>query len=162
MGRDSKDLLHRCGRFDQHMQWQQQSARGGVDVHQSLLHLRQRLHFGQHDIGKSFSSCAHNGAHVVCKVGMVQRMQTYANARCQSLGLGSRNRKLLKQVRNGLRLLGFGASGYAVLAVQRDVHDTAAHFGHQSRLQLQALAHARRVAAVMVAYRQSPALGLRA
>ena len=89
-------------------------------------------------------------------------MHAHADARCQSVALGRRHCKRMQQVRNGLRLLGFGASGCAVLAVQRDVHDTAAHFGHQSRLQLQALAHARRVAAVMVAYRQSPALGLRA
>ena len=71
MGRDSKDLLHRCGRLDQHMQGQQQPARGGVDVHQSLLHLRKRLHFGQHDIGQPIRGCANDGAHVSGKVGMI-------------------------------------------------------------------------------------------
>ena len=162
MRRDSKHLLQRCGRFDQHMQGQQAPVPGGVDLQQSLLHLGKRLHFGQHDIGQSVRSGAHNGAHVVCEVGMVYSMHAHADARGCRLRCVARQRKFVEEFGHRLCLLRLCPNGRAVLAVQRHVHHAMAYFSDQRRLQLQAFAHARRHAAVVVAHRQSRALGLRA
>jgi hypothetical protein len=125
---------------------------GGVDGADGGVHVGHRLHLGQHDVRQALTHLPRNRRNVLGKSRMVDRMHPHRHARLGRRGLDQRHHQR--------GVLGFGTGGRAVLAIERDVeHAGAELFGHLG-LQLQALAHARLDAAVVVAHRQRHRAGL--
>ena len=152
MGGNFKRPVHGGGRFDQRMQRQAL----GVDGQEGFFgpgYVMNRFHLGQHDVGQAMPGAGQDGSQVLRECGVIHGMNAHAHAGFCRRGQG--------QLANQRGVFGFAASGRAVFAVQRDVKHAGAKFFRHFGLQLQALAHARFHAAVVVAHGQHAPAGLR-
>ena len=104
------------------------------------------------DVAQVLAGLARNDGHVVRK----RRMVDGVHARCHAGPGGC----LLRQLHDERGMRALLADRGTVLAVKRDVEHAVAEFRRQLGLQLQALAHARLDAAVVVAHRQGTGHGL--
>ena len=107
-----------------------------------LNHITHRLHLGHHDVGQPVARFAGDQGHVVEKGRVLDRMHPHGNP-CVV-------RSLQRQRHHHGSVFCFPPHGCTVFAVQCHVEDAGTKlFGHFC-LQLQAFAHPRLDAAVMV------------
>ena len=145
--------MHRLRRLDQHVQGQvggavaQQRPFGRLDV-------GHRLHLGNHDVHEAMTGLAGNLAQIGLERRVIDRVHAHRHA---GRGCGGQ-----RQFGHQRRVLGFAAHRGAVFAVQRHIEHAGAELLGHLGLQLQAFAHARLDAAVVVAHRQHHGAGLRA
>ncbi len=78
VGGDGKSLLHRSGRFNQHMQGQARTI-GAVQRPGHPIDLIDGFCLGQHDVGELVAHLADDAGHIIDKGGMVQRMHAHGD-----------------------------------------------------------------------------------
>ena len=151
-----KGVVNRQRRLDQHVQRQSRS-RGRTHIRQGFdnaLNIGCRIDLGNHQVAQPVTRLADDGGNVRLKGRMVNRVHTRCHAGTGGCG---------QQQRNHQRgVISLAAHGRAVFAVQRDVKHAGAELLAHLGLQLQAFAHARLNAAVVVANRQNAGCGLSA
>ncbi len=155
--RNLKRALQRQRRFDQHVQRQGRAA-SGVQRLQSALHIGHAFDLGQHQVGQPLVRPPDDALDVGPEGRVPHRVHPHPHARRHR----RRQIEALQQLDHQGRVLGLAAYRGAVFAVERDVEHAAAVALAVLGLQRQALAHARRHAAVMVTHRQQALAGLRA
>ena len=150
---DVERAVHRRGRFDQALHRQLGGAHR-IEQAARALDVLHRFHLGDHHVAQLAPRLARDGGDVLLEGVMPDRVDAHRHAR---LVAGQRSER-----HDQGRVLGFTADGRAVFAVQRHVEDAGAELLGHLGLQLQALAHPRLDAAVMVANGQGTGLCLRA
>jgi hypothetical protein len=138
--RQRPHVLQRAVRLHQRVQ-RDVGAAAGIDRGRGALQFCRVARLGAHQVGRAPARRQHDGHHVG-EARVVHRQHAHAHAAEAVERIG-------QQPGDQVRLLDLAAHGRAVLVVQRDVEHRA-----QLGLQLQALAHARLDAAVVVADRQ--------
>ena len=109
-----------------------------------------RFHLGNHDVAELLAGLAGDGGDVLLERGMVRPDGPGPPRAPSALANAS-------QRHDQRGMLGLAADRRAVLAIERHVEDAGAELLAHLRLQLQALAHPRLDAAVVVAHRQKAA-----
>ena len=116
-------------------------------------HVVHAFHLGQHEVAQAVAGLADDDVQVLREAGVVHGMHA-----CSHAGAG---RGIARQRGHQARMGRLLAHGGAVLAVQRDIEHAGAELIHHLGLQLQALAHARFHAAVVIADGQVQGTALR-
>ena len=145
MRRDVEGAMHGGRRLDQALQGQVLRP-GGIQGAGGTLHVLHPLHLGQHDVHQAMAGLAGDRGDVAFEGRMVHRMHPHRDAR---IGPGTQCQRDDER-----RMFRFAPHRRAVFAIERDVEHAGAELLRHLLLQLQALAHARLDAAVVVAHRQ--------
>jgi hypothetical protein len=108
------------------------------------LHVGRGLDLGQHEVAQAGGDGRHGGQ-VRFEGWMLHGMHAHCDAAAWRCGVG--------QLDHQRRVLGLPADRGTIFAIERDVEHAGTELLHQLGLQLQALAHPRFHAAVVVAHR---------
>jgi hypothetical protein len=149
MGCNLEGVVRRSGRLNQHMQGQMPSR-----CRQERLlgpnNIAYGLDLGHHDVAQVVTGLTRHHRHVRLKRRVVDGVHTHGHTRpATRISI-----RLTSELDDHGSVLGLATRRRSVLAVQRDVEHASTEFLKHVSLQLQAFAHSRLHAAVVVTHRQ--------